>query len=137
VALLPADPWFRPVWKDGDDASPPLPRRPPGRPDAQGPAPDGFAGVDFPALLGPLTAAQDAVARLDASAEAAMRPRLGAAATQSRKIPPRAIRALIARKWLFLRPAGPMFLQCSDVRRLEPQARVQLGSPVLRRYLAR
>jgi hypothetical protein len=63
VALLPADgsadPWFRPVWKDGDDASPPLPRRPPGRPDAQGPAPDGFAGVDFPALLGPIIAAQD------------------------------------------------------------------------------
>jgi hypothetical protein len=90
---------------------PPLPRRPPGRPDAQGPAPDGFAGVDFPALLGPLTAAQDAVARLDARCRGRpMRARLGeAGGTQSRTIPPRAISAVIAPKSLRLRRVGPIF----------------------------
>jgi hypothetical protein len=66
-----ADPWFRPVWEDGDDDPPPLPRRPPPRPVPEAPAPDGFVGVYLPALLGPLAAAQDALARLDAMAAAA------------------------------------------------------------------
>ena len=70
----PADPWFQPVWEDGDDDPPPLPRRLPARPAAPAPAPDGFIGVNFPALLGPLTAAQDALARLDAVAAAAPEP---------------------------------------------------------------
>jgi hypothetical protein len=70
----PADPWFRPVWEDGDDDPPPLPRRPPVRPATQASALDGFAGADLPALLGPLTAAQDALARLDAMAAAAPWP---------------------------------------------------------------
>jgi HTH DNA binding domain len=69
-----ADPWFRPVWEDGDDDPPPLPRRPSARPAAQGSAPNGFVGADLPALLGPLTTAQDALARLDARAEAAPEP---------------------------------------------------------------
>jgi HTH DNA binding domain len=68
------DPWFRPVWEDGDDDPAPLPRRPPLRPASQTSAPDGFAGADLPALLGPLTAAQDALARLDAAAAAAAAP---------------------------------------------------------------
>jgi HTH DNA binding domain len=68
------DPWFRPVWEDGDEDPPPLPRRSPARPAAQAAAPDSFAGVDLPALLGPLAAAQDALARLDAMAAAAPEP---------------------------------------------------------------
>ncbi|MBV8670439.1 MAG: hypothetical protein JO098_01645, partial [Candidatus Eremiobacteraeota bacterium] len=68
----PADPWFRPVWEDGDDDPPPLRRRPPVRPAALASAPDGFAGADLPALLGPLAVVQDALARLDAKAEAAL-----------------------------------------------------------------
>jgi hypothetical protein len=52
----------------------PLPRRPPPRPVPEAPAPDGFVGVDLPALLGPLAAAQDALARLDAMAAAAPEP---------------------------------------------------------------
>jgi hypothetical protein len=70
----PADPWFRPVWEDGDDDSPPLPRRPPVRPALHAPAAEGLLGVDLPSLLGPLAAAQDALARLDAMAAAAPSP---------------------------------------------------------------
>jgi hypothetical protein len=70
----PADPWFRPVWEDGDDDPPPLPRRPPVRPVAPASAADGLVGADLPALLGPLTAGQDALARLDARAAAAPAP---------------------------------------------------------------
>jgi HTH DNA binding domain len=70
----PADPWFRPVWEDGDDDPPPLSRRPPVRPVAPASAADGLVGADLPALLGPLTAAQDALARLDARAAAAPAP---------------------------------------------------------------
>jgi hypothetical protein len=69
--------WFRPVW--ADDAAPPS------RPGAPRPAPiptrPPQPAPDLPALLGPLCAAQDALARLDAKAEAAAPPvRAGLAA---------------------------------------------------------
>lgn len=64
------DPWFRPVWADEEPDPPPLPRRPPPRPTA----PDWLAGADPARLLGPLCAAQDALSRLDARADAASEP---------------------------------------------------------------
>ena len=61
------DAWFRPVWADEDPEPPSLPRRAPTR----AIAPDWLAGTDPTRLLGPLCAAQDALSRLDAKAEAA------------------------------------------------------------------
>jgi hypothetical protein len=52
----------------------PLPRRPPVRPVAPASAADGLVGADLPALLGPLTEAQDALARLDAMVATAPEP---------------------------------------------------------------
>lgn len=66
--------WFRPVWED-EDPSPPLSRSPvrarpaPARPAHAAPRPP-----DLAPLLGPLCAAQDALARLDAKAESAPEP---------------------------------------------------------------
>ena len=64
------DPWFRPVWADGDEAD----DTPPGvRP---GPLPRTAtpARRDAEPLLGPLAAASAALARLDAMAEMASEP---------------------------------------------------------------
>jgi HTH DNA binding domain len=67
------DPWFRPVWEDDSETEaadrnpPPLPRRP-----WSAPAPRTVSPAE--ALLAPLAAAQDALARLDARAEAASDP---------------------------------------------------------------
>jgi hypothetical protein len=63
----PSDPWFRPVWADGDD----LMETPPGRPPRSTPLPGaaitGHTGNPS-ALLAALAAAADALARLDAQA---------------------------------------------------------------------
>ena len=63
------DPWFRPVWDGDEDGALEPAARP--RPPQYGPA---GSAADAAALLAPLAAAQDALARLDAKAEAAPPP---------------------------------------------------------------
>ena len=66
------DPWFRPVWDDGDD---PDDDTPPGFAPKPTPLPRPMAGRrDAEALLGPLAAAAAALARLDTMAEGASEP---------------------------------------------------------------
>jgi hypothetical protein len=75
-----ADPWFRPVWEDADDDDP-LPGGPPHVRPCKLPCPT-------------------------ASLEAGGSPRLVEATLDNS---PGAINALIARKWLVLRPVRPVF----------------------------
>jgi hypothetical protein len=63
------DPWFRPVWDGDEDGALEPAVRP--RPPQYGPA---GTAADAAALLAPLAAAQDALARLDAKTEAASPP---------------------------------------------------------------
>jgi hypothetical protein len=96
----PADPWFRPVWEDGDDDPP---------------SPDGHPYARLLKLPGRRASLQVAADPLRiASPSPWVARRIAAAWSRRRRtILPGAITPFIARTWLFLRRAGSMFRECS------------------------